>query len=82
MKSKLKAAVYCTFAALVGVSLGALDSIQHNRVAAAKLNDACLVQPSKAACVDRDVAVRSIRYTFNGVDMRDGNPVTAFGANE
>nr|WP_192963187.1 hypothetical protein [Pseudomonas fluorescens]CEK41962.1 hypothetical protein PQBR57_0009 [Pseudomonas fluorescens SBW25] len=82
MKSKLKAVVYCTFAALVGASLGALDLIQHDRVAAAKLNDACLVLPSKAACLNRDVAVRSIHYTFNGVDMRDGNPVTAISANE
>lgn len=82
MKPKLKAAVYCSFAALVGVSLGALDVIQHDRVAAAKLNDDCQVLPSKAACLDRDVAVRSIRYTFNGVDMRDGNPVTALGAIE
>lgn len=83
MKSnKLKASVFSTIAVLVGVSFGALDQIQHDRVAAAQLTDLCIAQPSTAACMDRDVAARSVRYTFNGVEMHNGNPVTAFGANE
>lgn len=82
MKSKLKVAVFCTIAALTGASFGALDQIQHERLAAAQLSESCLTQPAKAACADREVAISSISYTFNGVEIRNGNPVTDFGANE
>lgn len=83
MKSnKLKTAAFCTIAALAGISFGALDQIQHDRLAAAQLYDTCKTQPAMAACGDREVAVRSVRYTFNGLEASDRNPVTAFGANE
>lgn len=82
MKSKLKIAAFAAIAALVGVSVGALEQIQHNRLAAAQLNETCKSQPALVACVDRAAALRSIRYTFNGQEVSDRNPVTAYGANQ
>ena len=82
MKSKLKIAVFGDIAALAGISFGALDQIQHDRLVAAELYETCKSQPALAACVDRDLAVRSVHYIFNGQEVRDRNPITAFGANE
>lgn len=82
MKSKLNIAVFGIVAALMGISCGALDQIQHNRLAAAAQLQVCKTQPALAECVERELVVRSVRYTFNGQEVRDRNPVTAFGANE
>lgn len=82
MKSKLKIAVFGAIAALAGFSFGALDQIQHDRLTAAQLNDTCKARPFLAECVAREVAVRSVHYTFNGQEVRDRNSITVFGANE
>lgn len=82
MKSELKIAVISAIAALSGISFGALDIIQHNRQAEAQLNETCKAQPVLAPCIYREFAARSVRYTFNGQEARDRNPVTVFGANE
>lgn len=82
MKTKLKVVVYCTIAALAGVGFAALDNIQHSRQEVAQLNATCKSQPQLAACVERDIAVRSVSYFFNGQEYRDGNLVTVLGANE
>jgi hypothetical protein len=82
MKSKLQAVAFCTVAALSGIGIGVLDTIQHNRQAASQLTATCMTQPHLAECVEREVAARGVRYFFNGQEFRDGNPVAAFGANE
>lgn len=82
MKSKLKVVVFGAIATLAGISFGALDQIHYDRQVAAELNETCKTQPALVVCVERDVAVRSVRYTFNGQEVRDRNPITAFGANE
>ncbi|HDS1721589.1 hypothetical protein NPS53_08765 [Pseudomonas putida] len=82
MKSKLKIAVFGAIATLAGISFGSLDNIQHNRQAAAQLHETCKAQPTLAACIYRDFAAHSVRYTFNGQEARDRNPVTVFGAYE
>jgi hypothetical protein len=82
MKTKLKVVVYCAIAALVGVGSGALDNIQHSRQVAAQLNSTCKSKPMLETCVEREIAVRSVRYFFNGQEIRDGFAVTGLGANE
>ena len=81
MRTKLKVVVYCTIAALAGIGIGALDNIQHSRQEVAQMNVTCKSQPQLGACVERDIAVRSISYFFNGQEYRDGNPVIVLGAN-
>lgn len=82
MKTKLKAALFCTFAALAGFSCGVLDTIQHSRQQVAETNAACETQPRLEKCVERAIAVQGIRYYFNGQEFRDGNFVTVLGAAE
>jgi len=82
MKSKLKEVALCTVAALTAIGLGAIDRIQHDRQANAFLIETCKSQPQLAECKARKEAAKSIRYTFNGQEFRDGSPVSAFGANE
>lgn len=82
MKSKLKAVALCTVVAVAAIGLGAMDRIQHDRRATAYLIETCKSQPQLAECQAREKAGKNIRYTFNGQEFRDGNPVSAFGANE
>lgn len=82
MKSKLKIASFAIAAALLGVLAGAMDQVHHNRQANAQLNVLCESQPNLGECIEREAAARSIRYTFNGQEFRNGTAVSAFGANE
>lgn len=82
MKSKLKIASFSIAAALLGVLVGAVDQVQHDRQANAQLNVLCESQPHRGECKARETAAKSIRYTFNGQEFRNGTSVTAFGANE
>lgn len=82
MKSKLKIASLSIAAALLGVFSGAMDQVQHDRQANAQLNVLCESQPSLGQCKKRESVAKSIRYTFNGQEFRNGTPVSAFGANE
>lgn len=82
MKSRLKVASFCIVTALIGIGLGAMDQIQHNRQTNASLNLLCAVQPHLDQCRAREATAKSIRYSFNGQEFRDGTAVSSFGANE
>lgn len=82
MKTKIKAAFTVVAVALAGMGIGSLDSIYHSQKATAQLTATCKAQPQLDECMERQAAVDSVRYYFNGQEIRNGNSVTTLGANK
>jgi hypothetical protein len=82
MKAKLQAVVFCAIAALMGAASAAIDNIQHGRQSAIQLHLTCKTQPRLDACIERAVALQSVRYFFNGQEYQDGFAVLGLGTAE
>jgi hypothetical protein len=82
MKTKILGAITVLAVAFVGMGIGSLDSIYHSQKATAQLAATCKAQPQLDECMERQAAVDSVRYFFNGQEFRDGNSVTTLGANK